>query len=130
MHAESVRFPTVFPIRTVLPLRVMLAEPRVFMTLERAAWQQDQNIGDPKVLAKVLSDAGFDAKRLIEAANQPAIKAKLRENTEFAIECGVVGVPSYRIGEEVVWGQDRIHQVQDLCNGWEPIAVRTTLAKM
>ena len=45
---DEIRFPSVFPIRTILPLRVMLVEPKVFMILERAAWQHNKNIGDRK----------------------------------------------------------------------------------
>ena len=48
---ENFKFTSHFPIRTVWPLRVMLAsgcDEKVADVIYRAAWQQNKNIGDPK----------------------------------------------------------------------------------
>ncbi len=36
----------------------------------------------------------------------PAVKAQLRENTEWASARGIFGVPTLLVGEEMFWGQD------------------------
>jgi predicted DsbA family dithiol-disulfide isomerase len=45
--------------------------------------------------------------------NDPAVKQKLRRNTEWAIEQGVFGVPTFVIGAEIFWGHDALDMVID-----------------
>jgi predicted DsbA family dithiol-disulfide isomerase len=45
--------------------------------------------------------------------NDAAVKDKLRANTEWAIERGVFGVPTFVIGDEVFWGHDALDMVLD-----------------
>lgn len=117
------RFPSVFPIRTVLPLRVSLVEPRVIDLLYRALWVEDRDIGRPEVLAEVLREAGYDAAALLAAADEPAIKDALRQNTEAAAAAGACGVPSFQVdGQLLFWGVDRLDQVEAALSGWRPAA--------
>ncbi|MCB9688868.1 MAG: 2-hydroxychromene-2-carboxylate isomerase [Alphaproteobacteria bacterium] len=106
------RFPSTFPLRTVLPLRAAVVEPRIRDAVFRAAWAEDRDVGQPDVLRGVLDDAGFDGAALIEATERPEVKAALRANTERAIALGVMGVPTFRVGEELWWGQDRVPMVE------------------
>lgn len=117
------RFPTEFPIRTVLPLRIAIVEPKTTNVLYRAAWAEDRNIGLPEVCADVLGDAGFDAAALLAAAESPEVKNQLRANTTAAIAAGVCGVPSFQVDDRYLfWGQDRLHQVEEALHGWRPTA--------
>lgn len=106
------RFPTVFPIRTVLPLRAAIVEPRASAAIYRAAWVDDRSIGERDVLGDVLSAAGFDALDILARCELPETKARLRDNTARATEIGVCGVPSFVVacdrGPLVLWGQDRL----------------------
>jgi 2-hydroxychromene-2-carboxylate isomerase len=43
----------------------------------------------------------------------PAVKARLRQNTQWAAERGVFGVPTLVIGEELFWGHDAIDMALD-----------------
>jgi 2-hydroxychromene-2-carboxylate isomerase len=45
-----------------------------------------------------------------KAAAMQSVKDGLREATERAAECGVIGVPSLLVGEEVFWGDDRLEE--------------------
>lgn len=115
------RFPSTFPLRTVLPLRIAIVEPAATDALYRAAWAEDQNIGDPQVCAGVLREAGFDADALLAAAETPEIKAALRANTEAAVATGVCGVPSFLVDDRYLfWGQDRLRHVEEALHGWRP----------
>jgi 2-hydroxychromene-2-carboxylate isomerase len=125
------RFPDVFPIRTVLPLRAALLAPTATMDIYRAAWAENRDIGDAAVLASVLDAAGFPGAELVErAANDPSAKAGLRANTDAAREAGACGVPTFVVERadpldapdalarppEVFWGQDRFELVLEaLC---------------
>lgn len=112
-------FPTTFPVRTVLPLRVSIAEPAAIPHLYRALWAEDRDIGSPAVVAAVLAEAGLDGEGLIRRAGEADVKAVLRANTEAAEAAGVCGVPTVEIGGEFIWGQDRLEQVEAvLCGTW------------
>ena len=120
------RWPDVFPIRTVDALRIALVEPKVIDPLYQAAWTGNKNLGDKTVLLDVLNKAGFDGEALLAASQSDAVKNKLRENTDGAIARGVFGVPSYEIFRSghkeslLIWGQDRVDTVLDIANGWTP----------
>ncbi len=102
------QFPSHFPIRTVAALRVAIQEPAATAALYQAAWADNQNIGEPAVLARVLDAAGFDSQALLAGTQDPAIKAQLKANTTEAVALGACGAPSTVVGSEVFWGQDRI----------------------
>lgn len=110
-----------FPLRTITPSRVALAEPATTACLYRAAWGEDRNIGDTGVLAEVLTEAGFDAAALLERTQDPAIKAQLFANTDRAQAFGACGAPTFVIDEKVVvWGQDRLDDVARYLRGELP----------
>jgi len=113
-------FPTVFPVRTVLPLRISIAEPRAIQPLYHALWANNQDIGQPEIVAAVLDNAGLDAGSLIQQAATPAIKDHLRKNTARAEDVGACGVPSFYTNNTLVWGQDRMEMLSAILSGWHP----------
>lgn len=127
---DNVRFPEAFPIRTVLPLRVSLVNPKTINSIYRAAWRDGLDIGNEKVLHDVLINNGFaDAADIISKANSdPSVKNTLKENTEKAYRIGLCGVPSITVHAEGtsdencenVWGQDRFNVVEDMLSGSYP----------
>lgn len=112
------QFPSNFPLNTVTALRVALLEPRATRPLYRAAWAEDVDIGDPERLQGVLDAAGLPGADLIARTAEPEVKARLRANTERAVRAGVCGAPSFLVGEQVFWGQDRLDQVLHALSGW------------
>jgi 2-hydroxychromene-2-carboxylate isomerase len=115
------RFPAVFPQRTVLALRVAIAEPRVTPYLYRAMWVDGVDLGDERALEAVLRAGGFDAAALFATAGESGIKERLRENTDRARDAGACGVPSFLVDERILfWGQDRFEQLESALNGWLP----------
>ena len=65
------------------------------------------------ILAGVLTAAGLDARALLEATQDPEVKAELVANTEAAVARGVFGVPTFFVGEEMYFGKDRLGQVEE-----------------
>ncbi|XAH24134.1 2-hydroxychromene-2-carboxylate isomerase [Xylophilus sp. GW821-FHT01B05] len=76
-----------------------------------AVWAQQRNIADPKVLAALLDEAGLPA-ALLEQSLSQAAHERYEANTEEAIAAGVFGAPSYVVGGEIFWGQDRLDFLQ------------------
>ncbi len=73
----------------------------------RAVWVDERNIADEATLAVLLRERELPARRLEDAHSQ-AVAERYEANTQRAIEAGVFGAPSYVIGGEVFWGQDRL----------------------
>lgn len=120
-HGVRFSFPSTFPVRTVLPLRVSLVAPEATMPLYEALWVHDRDIGQPEVVADVLRSLGHDAESVIARAGEVPTKSTLRANGDAAIAAGVCGVPSFRVDDtHLVWGQDRLPVLRALLAGWSP----------
>jgi len=72
-----------------------------------AVWAQERDIASMDVLAALLAECGLDAARLARS-QQPDVQSRYDENTQAAIDASVFGAPSYVIGGELFWGQDRL----------------------
>lgn len=109
-----------FPIITTTLMRMVTAlqmnsDPRMqtFMdAVYQAIWVDSRNLNDPATVGQMLTAAGFDAAVLLAMANDQATKDQLKAVTMKAVERGVFGAPTFFVGEEMFWGQDRIEQVK------------------
>jgi 2-hydroxychromene-2-carboxylate isomerase len=73
----------------------------------RANFAEDRDIADATVVGSILAELGRSP-RLLEEALGPEAKTKLREQTEAAIALGIFGAPSFVVGGELFWGNDRL----------------------
>ncbi len=78
----------------------------------KALWEEEANPGDDAVLAKLIGEVGLDAAKLMALAAEPRWTEMKTANTQSALDRGVFGAPSYVIGEEIFWGQDRLEFVE------------------
>lgn len=110
-----------FPINTITLMRIAVglqlrADPR-FMeycsAMFRAVWVDAQNMNDPATVASVLQAGGFDAPALLALASEQVVKDKLKAETELAVSRGVFGAPTFFVGEQMFWGQDRLDFVRE-----------------
>ncbi len=79
----------------------------------RAEWANGRDIGHGDVLREIGNAVGLDASELEAAIDDPARHAQLERNWEEARRRGAMGVPTFIIGEEIFWGQDRIDYVEE-----------------
>jgi 2-hydroxychromene-2-carboxylate isomerase len=102
-----------FPIITVTLMRGAVAAaaqdrlPAYSTAVFRAIWVDGLNMNDRGVVVEVLARSGFDPEQLLAATETQAVKDKLRADTEEAVRRGVFGAPTYFVGEEMFFGQDR-----------------------
>ncbi len=73
-----------------------------------ANFAQDLDIAKKEVLCGCLSGLVADPPAVVEAAHGQEAKARLRANTERAIELGIFGAPAFMAGDELFWGNDRL----------------------
>jgi 2-hydroxychromene-2-carboxylate isomerase len=69
---------------------------------------EDRDIDAPDVVADVLEQLGLPADRVLDEARSEPSKLKLREQTEVARARGVFGAPTFFVGDEMYWGNDRL----------------------
>ena len=56
---------------------------------------------------------GFDVEEIVALGTDPANKEKLKANTEEGIARGIFGTPSFFVGDELFFGQDRLDYVEE-----------------
>ena len=101
-------FPSHFPLRSVLPLRVSIVAPELTHEMYSAFWVEGKDISKAEVIAEICESKERSASEMLEKANTQEIKDILRQNTQNAIDAGVCGVPSWNVNGEIWWGQDRL----------------------
>lgn len=79
----------------------------------RSEWASGQDIGDADVLLSVGEEIGLSTAGLEAAFSNESYLKQLQNNWEEAQELGLIGVPSFVIGDELFWGSDRIEYVLD-----------------
>jgi 2-hydroxychromene-2-carboxylate isomerase len=88
--------------------------------LYRAAFAQGRNISPRETVAAVGAEIGLDRDVVLAAIEDPAVKERLRAETESAIARGIFGSPFVIIDGEPFWGNDRLGDVRDWLKtgGW------------
>ena len=120
-YGVPLRFNPHFPINTLTLMRgavgLQLTQPGRFdeyvRTMFHAMWVEPQNLGDPAVLAGVLTRAGFDAQAMLDLVSRSDVKDALKANTEEAARRGAFGAPTMFVGEQMFFGQDRLDFVRE-----------------
>lgn len=107
-------FPKIFPLNSVLASRSCIAAAHAghgvsfTLALLKAYWAEGQDLSQPDAVSAVASNLGLDAAALLAAAASQPVKDELRTNTEDAIARGVFGAPTFFIGKQMFWGNDRL----------------------
>ncbi len=81
--------------------------------LLKGVWEQDRNVADAADVRLMLEEAGLPASKILERAAGAEIEALRIAYTQEAIARGVFGSPTYFVGDQMFWGQDRLDFVAD-----------------
>jgi 2-hydroxychromene-2-carboxylate isomerase len=73
-----------------------------------AFWAEGVDVNDRARLAEALKAGGLDGKALLETADASRYGERLVENTEVAAQRGVFGSPTFIVGDDVFFGNDRL----------------------
>jgi 2-hydroxychromene-2-carboxylate isomerase len=106
--------PSVFPVNSVKAMRGCLAleaEGKLVLfarAVFEAYWGGDQDISRTDVLAAICRQVGVDPDAFFAAIEVPAIKDRLRANTQELIDRGGFGSPTIFVGgDDMYFGNDR-----------------------
>ncbi len=85
---------------------------------------EDQDINSPKQLRPILTELSLSAADILVQAQAQAqaqakepTKALLREQTEQARARRIFGAPTFFVGTEMFWGNDRLDDALQLAAG-------------
>ncbi len=111
--------PAYFPVPDALACRFILAaeaiggDPlRLAEALGRATWAEERNLSDTGTLQDIAQETGHDRITILAKAIEPTMDMRLDDFTQEALAKGVFGAPSYVVGENLFWGQDRLDFVE------------------
>jgi 2-hydroxychromene-2-carboxylate isomerase len=101
------RMPAAHPFNSLAFLRLAIAAgntPTAIQNIFHALWTTGANPADPPLIERLADQLHVPLERLGDIR----VKDELRDNTERAVQYGVFGVPSFRVGDEVFWGSDAL----------------------
>jgi len=118
-YGVSFDTPPGFPINTLPLMRgavgVQMRAPEKFAAyvdaVFRAMFGAPRDMREPATIAEVVSEAGLDPKQFEALIGDPEVKQRLIAITEEAVSRGAFGAPTYFVGNEMFFGQDRLEFV-------------------
>jgi len=107
------KMPPTHPFNCLNAMRLVVAAGSSLKAVSTAfdfVFGQGRDVADPAVLADLAQALGLpDASVVVD----PEVKKSLRDSTDWAIQRGVFGVPTYVVGNELFWGQDAFEMLVD-----------------
>ncbi len=106
--------PTIFPANGLKAARVMTAAQdevwcgQFARAVFTAQFAHRTDISDDKILSDALTSCDVQPEYWLEKAKQHETKLKLRNATDEARAAGIFGAPTFRVGREIFWGNDRL----------------------
>ena len=119
------KFNSHFPQNTVQVQRGALAAQelgifdRYIEVILRAMWEEDKNLSDLDVLQDTLINNKLDAESIIKIVTSQECKDKLIKNTSEAVDRGAFGVPTFFIDDQIFFGKDHLHQLEEYINSYK-----------
>lgn len=115
--------PSVFPMNGLRAARIMIAALNTPWSGEfaravlAAQFGRGADISDTAVLRDALAACDMEPTLWLEAAQTERTKEALRAATEEARDHGIFGAPSFLIGSELFWSNDRLEDAIDCARG-------------
>jgi 2-hydroxychromene-2-carboxylate isomerase len=117
-------FPDPFPFRTLKTMRAAMFLQKgngleAFTDAAFALYWEDggapkgfEEADEDPPISAVARRIGADPEEVLEGAASPDAKQGLKDATSEALRRGVFGAPAFFVGDEMFWGNDRLHFVE------------------
>jgi 2-hydroxychromene-2-carboxylate isomerase len=83
------------------------------LSFMQGVWAEGLDAGSDRGLRKIVVRAGLSWDAARSALKDDAWRAVAEANRVEMFGLGLWGVPSFRVGDTAVWGQDRLWAVQE-----------------
>jgi len=106
--------PVKFPQNGLKAARLALAgeadgwTPAFTRAVFAANFAEQKDIADDATLRAILDGLGVDAASAMAKSNSGGVKDRLKAQTAEAEARGLFGAPSFTVGDELFWGNDRL----------------------
>jgi 2-hydroxychromene-2-carboxylate isomerase len=87
--------------------------PDFVRAVYRANFAEDADIANVDVISACIAGTGENTQAILEQAQSPESKEKLRSQTDEAMKTGIFGAPSMVVGDELFWGNDRLEDAME-----------------
>lgn len=102
----------------VMPLAIAQGKAPAFVcSAMQGVWGEGVNAGSNRGLRTLTDRAGLNWADVKHALGDEAWRATASANREELFGLGLWGVPCFKVGDTVVWGQDRLWAVQQALSG-------------
>ncbi len=108
-----------FPINTLSLMRGAVAakqedilEPYLAAVFP-AMWVHSKKMDELDVVTETLKEGGLDPENLLTRIGDQSVKDELKANTEEAAQRGAFGAPTFFVGKDMFFGQDRLEFVAE-----------------
>jgi 2-hydroxychromene-2-carboxylate isomerase len=116
-HGLPLRWPDGWPLDGLTAMRACVwadtygALPRFARAVLHHAFGRGEDASTVAALTRIADEVGLPGDELPRAVEAPALKRRLRELTDAAWARGVRGIPTFAVGDVVVYGDDQLEQV-------------------
>ncbi|HAL36882.1 MAG TPA: 2-hydroxychromene-2-carboxylate isomerase [Polaromonas sp.] len=114
--------PKVFPVNSVKAMRGCLwiaqdaQAPDHYLAFVEATFaayfSREEDISQDEVLAALCRQVGINTEAFFAGISRPDIKEQLKANTDEAIRRGAFGSPTFYVGDDMYFGNDRLPLVR------------------
>ena len=107
-----------FPVNTLVLMRGAVAAEKIGVfdeyvrTIFHHMWREPRKLDDLEILVATLKEAGLPVDALVQGVQDPEVKQKLIQNTEYAVSRGAFGAPTFIVNDEIWFGKERLHDVE------------------
>lgn len=108
-----------FPLNTLKALRLAVVAQQdgvfdqVHDALFDASFVRQLDLDDDVVLAKIMLAAGFDQEATLARIGEQPVKDEVKANTEEAVSRGAFGAPTFFVGDDLFFGNDRFEFIEE-----------------
>lgn len=108
-----------FPVNSLYMMRGIISykETPQFLALVEAMfdamWASNKDVTDPKVMGEIAESADIDANDFAHKLQSAETKQILIDATQEAVDRGAFGAPTFFVGDEMHFGQDRFNFVKE-----------------
>ncbi|MEM7675491.1 MAG: DsbA family protein [Myxococcota bacterium] len=109
-------FNSIYALRSVCAVESSEQRRRLTDRYFRAGWAESKDLADPQVLRQLALEVGVDHDPEAVASDR-SIRQQLKKQTQALLELGGWGVPSFVVGEVLLFGHERIDMARALAAG-------------
>lgn len=111
-----------FPINTLQLMRIIVAvklfQPEQFLGVLTAFFDamfgQPRNLNDQNEVMQLVNELGLEQQQVALWLDDEKVKSELKVITDEAVGRGVFGAPTWFVDDEMYWGVDHLHFVEEV----------------